>query len=229
MDLKQLWALVTIAETGNLRRAAELLQLVQPAVSRQLRLLEDDVGVRLFRRERHGMALTDASRALLPEPLWVVGPASAGLQADRPVPLGQLARRPLLPPNGLQGQRTLVDHACALAGVGLTAVAETNAIDAQKALVLGGRGWTVLPPISFSAELDAGLLSGAPPTDPRIERTIALALPAHRNGGAHAVRVAAPLEDCARSAVAQGRWPEARWVGPSFHPGMPKTAARNGG
>ena len=65
MDLKQLRAFVTIAETGNMTRAAELLHLVQPAVSRQLRLLEDDVGARLFQRERHGMALTDAGRALL--------------------------------------------------------------------------------------------------------------------------------------------------------------------
>lgn len=311
MDLKQLRAFVTIAETGNLTRAAELLHLVQPAVSRQLRLLEDDVGAQLFRRERHGMALTDAGRALLTharralleldrgraelrgsaqepagivtvgllpstvgvlastlvhavaarhpriglriavgyagtlqqwleggeidsaivygverasrlssqpllaEPLWVAGPASAGLRPEAPVPLAQLAGRPLVLPNGPQGLRTLLDHACAMAGVELSAAAETNAMEAQKSLVLGGHGWTVLPPIAFAPEREAGLLSGAPLGEPRIERTIALALPAHRDGGAPVARVAALLEDCARQAVAQGRWPEARWVGPA--------------
>ena len=65
MDFKQLRAFMTVADTGNVTRAAQLLNLVQPAVSRQLRLLEEDLGAELFRRERHGMLLTDAGRALL--------------------------------------------------------------------------------------------------------------------------------------------------------------------
>ena len=65
MDFKQLRAFLTVAETGNVTRAAELLNLVQPAVSRQLRLLEEDVGAELFERERHGMVLTEAGQALV--------------------------------------------------------------------------------------------------------------------------------------------------------------------
>jgi len=65
MDLKHLRAFLTVAETGSVTRASEVLHLVQPAVSRQLRLLEEDVGAALFDRERHGMALTDAGHALL--------------------------------------------------------------------------------------------------------------------------------------------------------------------
>jgi len=65
MDLKQLRAFLTVADTGNVTRAAEVLNLVQPAVSRQLRLLEEDFGADLFERERHGMVLTDAGRALV--------------------------------------------------------------------------------------------------------------------------------------------------------------------
>lgn len=64
MDFKQLRAFITVAETGNVTRAAEVLHLVQPAVSRQIMLLEQDVGAPLFTRERHGMVLTDAGRAL---------------------------------------------------------------------------------------------------------------------------------------------------------------------
>jgi len=65
MDFKQLRAFLTVADTGNVTRAAELLNLVQPAVSRQVRLLEEDIGVELFERERHGMVLTEAGRSLV--------------------------------------------------------------------------------------------------------------------------------------------------------------------
>ncbi len=65
MDFKQLRALVTVAETGNVTRAATLLNIVQPAVSRQLRLLEEDVGAILFERGRHGMQLTQSGKTLV--------------------------------------------------------------------------------------------------------------------------------------------------------------------
>lgn len=64
MDFKQLKAFLTVAETGNVTRAAQLLNIVQPAVSRQLKLLEDDVGTALFERDRRGMRLTDAGKML---------------------------------------------------------------------------------------------------------------------------------------------------------------------
>ena len=65
MDLKQLRAFVTVAETGNVTRASALLNLVQPAVSRQLKLLEEDLGTELFDRSRHGMQLTQSGKAML--------------------------------------------------------------------------------------------------------------------------------------------------------------------
>jgi DNA-binding transcriptional LysR family regulator len=60
VDIKQLRALLTIAETGSVTKAAAALHIVQPAVSRQLRLLEEDVGTALFSRGRYGMELTDS-------------------------------------------------------------------------------------------------------------------------------------------------------------------------
>ncbi|WP_454691731.1 LysR family transcriptional regulator [Achromobacter aloeverae] len=65
MEFKQLRAFLTVAETGNVTRAADMLHLVQPAVSRQLRLLEEDIGTPLFKRSRHGMVLTAAGQALV--------------------------------------------------------------------------------------------------------------------------------------------------------------------
>jgi DNA-binding transcriptional LysR family regulator len=58
MDFRQLKALLAIADTGSMTKAAEMLNIVQPAVSRQLKLLEEDVGVVLFERHRMGMQLT---------------------------------------------------------------------------------------------------------------------------------------------------------------------------
>ncbi|SAK99636.1 LysR family transcriptional regulator [Caballeronia pedi] len=60
MDIKQLRALIAVADTGSVTRAASLLHIVQPAVSRQLRLLEEDVGTALFARGRYGMEVTQA-------------------------------------------------------------------------------------------------------------------------------------------------------------------------
>jgi DNA-binding transcriptional LysR family regulator len=60
VDFKQLKALVTVAEVGSVTRAAELLHLVQPAVTRQIRTLEQELGVDLFERTRYGMRPTEA-------------------------------------------------------------------------------------------------------------------------------------------------------------------------
>ncbi|MGW1274548.1 LysR family transcriptional regulator, partial [Streptomyces sp. NPDC002491] len=60
MDIKQLKAIVTVAEVGSVTRAAELLHLVQPAVTRQIRTLEQELGIDLFERTGQGMRPTDA-------------------------------------------------------------------------------------------------------------------------------------------------------------------------
>jgi LysR family nitrogen assimilation transcriptional regulator len=64
LDIKQLKALVTVIEAGSVTRAAELLHLVQPAVTRQIRSLEHELGVPLFERTRQGMRPTAAGANL---------------------------------------------------------------------------------------------------------------------------------------------------------------------
>ena len=54
------------AETGSFSKAARRLQVSQPAISQQIRSLEQSLRAQLFRRSNQGVALTDAGKALLP-------------------------------------------------------------------------------------------------------------------------------------------------------------------
>ena len=65
MELYQLRTFVAVAEEGHLTRAGERLHLSQPAVSGQIKALEQGLGLRLFDRSASGMALTVAGRDLL--------------------------------------------------------------------------------------------------------------------------------------------------------------------
>ncbi|SDN74013.1 LysR family transcriptional regulator [Afipia sp. GAS231] len=57
---------ITIAREGSVSRAATLLSLTQPAVSLQLKGLEESIGLQLFNRTSGGFTLTEAGAALLP-------------------------------------------------------------------------------------------------------------------------------------------------------------------
>jgi DNA-binding transcriptional LysR family regulator len=65
MELRHLRYFVMTAEERNVSRAAARLYVTQPAISRQLKELEAELGVTLFRREHHGIRLTEAGEALL--------------------------------------------------------------------------------------------------------------------------------------------------------------------
>jgi DNA-binding transcriptional LysR family regulator len=60
MDLTQLRTLIQVAELGSMNKAADRLRIAQPALSRQIRLLEEELNARLFVRHGRGMALTPA-------------------------------------------------------------------------------------------------------------------------------------------------------------------------
>src|SRR5580700_10829460 len=63
MELRQIRSFLSIAETLHFGRTAELLHLSQPALSLQIRALEEEVGVRLFERNRRKTTLTAAGFA----------------------------------------------------------------------------------------------------------------------------------------------------------------------
>ena len=67
MDLRQLRYFVAVAEQGNISQAAKKIFLSQPALSRQIKALEDEVGQCLLERQAHSIRLTPAGEALLRE------------------------------------------------------------------------------------------------------------------------------------------------------------------
>lgn len=64
MDTHRLKYFLRIAEERSITRAAGVLGIAQPALSRQLQLLEEDLGVTLFTRTRRGVELTEAGERL---------------------------------------------------------------------------------------------------------------------------------------------------------------------
>lgn len=65
MDLMRLQYFVAVAEAGSFSRAAAALHMSQPALSRQVLLLEEEVGQRLFERTGRGAQATESGLALL--------------------------------------------------------------------------------------------------------------------------------------------------------------------
>ena len=63
MELRQIRSFLSIAETLHFGRTAELIHLSQPALSLQIKALEEEVGVRLFERNRRKTTLTAAGLA----------------------------------------------------------------------------------------------------------------------------------------------------------------------
>jgi LysR family nitrogen assimilation transcriptional regulator len=86
MDLKQLEYFRHVAELGSFTRAASFLSVVQPALSRQVRQLEAELGQNLFDRNGRGVVLTDAGTRLLEHTrgiLMQVGRARQELEDQR--------------------------------------------------------------------------------------------------------------------------------------------------
>lgn len=91
--MRDLRYFLTVAEELHFTRAAERLYVSQPALSKQVRVLERQLGVELFRRDARGVTLTEAGTALLPHARRVLDAWSEGaaaLEAARAAARGTL-------------------------------------------------------------------------------------------------------------------------------------------
>ena len=106
--LELLETFCAVAEAGSLTKAAERLHLTQPAITRQMRALERELGAPLLTRTSQGVALTPAGRAVLAHAREAMGAVRAARQAaaaesgDDPARLrvaaGLMATQYVLPP-----------------------------------------------------------------------------------------------------------------------------------
>jgi len=73
MELSQLRTIIHVAELGSLSKAADRLHIAQPALSRQVRMLEEELGTRLFDRHGRGMIITEAGQDVLRHAYRIIG------------------------------------------------------------------------------------------------------------------------------------------------------------
>jgi len=89
MELRHLRYFVAVAELQNFTRAATRLRVAQPALSRQIRDLEEELGASLFERNPRGVRLTEAGAAFLPEARDVLRRAGEAAQIVRAAARGE--------------------------------------------------------------------------------------------------------------------------------------------
>jgi DNA-binding transcriptional LysR family regulator len=93
VELRHLRYFVVVAEELNLRRAADRLEITQPAVTKQVAGLEEQVGVSLFARDRHRLTgLTSADADFLAEARQIVEHVEDAIRRVQLVALGRSGR-----------------------------------------------------------------------------------------------------------------------------------------
>jgi len=94
MDMRQLKYFVAVAEVGSFTKAAIILDIAQPAVSRQIRELEAELGISLLVRNGRGAVLTDAGVRFLSRAKMILDDAERALQEARSLkgrPMGMVS------------------------------------------------------------------------------------------------------------------------------------------
>ncbi|GGI53296.1 LysR family transcriptional regulator [Oxalicibacterium solurbis] len=92
IDLRLLRYFVAVAEEGHLTKAAQRLGIQQPPLSQQIRALEKELGVALFRRLPRGMELTESGHALLADAHLILEQVGTTIDSVRRIARGERGR-----------------------------------------------------------------------------------------------------------------------------------------
>jgi DNA-binding transcriptional LysR family regulator len=92
MELRHLRYFVAVAEHGHVTRAAESLGIQQPPLSQQIKALEDELGVQLFKRKPRGVELTDAGGAFLERARVILSEVERAFASTRRTARGEQGR-----------------------------------------------------------------------------------------------------------------------------------------
>jgi len=92
MELRHLRYFIAVAEEGHITRAAERLGIQQPPLSLQIRSLEKELNVQLFKRLPRGVELTDAGTAFLAQARGILDQVERALAATRRTARGEQGR-----------------------------------------------------------------------------------------------------------------------------------------
>src|SRR5438067_5763857 len=89
MELRHLRYFVAVAENLNFTKAAEKLHLAQPSLTRQIRNLEEEIGVRLLNRARSQVTLTEEGRSFLADARRILALATESILAVQRLSRGE--------------------------------------------------------------------------------------------------------------------------------------------
>jgi len=303
MEFSQIRTIIHVAELGSLSKAADRLHIAQPALSRRVRLLEEELGVRLFERHGRGMVVSEAgqeflrhayritaeiqelkstlsdneaslrghvsigmpptvsdvlavhlvsafrarhpdatirivsayssyllewlhkgeidvailfeskkarsvkSEPLLEERLFLIGPESSNLSADKSVQFSSLQKERLLLPSPGHNLRSLLEECAKAQEINLNVSVETDSYSTLKNLVRAGHGMTILPLAPIHQEISNAQLSYAPLVQPVPKRRLMMSYPSDRPPTRLAKFAYGALQDSAKDLVSRGVWP----------------------
>src|SRR5947207_2950959 len=183
MELRSLSYFVRIAELGSITRAAAHLRLAQPALTRHVQRLEEELGVALFTRANRGVRLTEAGEKLLESAMRILRDVERS--GD------ELRRTPLVLGDGL---RAAMAALLAGRGIELRVETEVNDNETMRLMVQRGAAASVLPYSSVARECERGLLEAHRLTEAGVFRTLAL--------GVRASRTASPAREAVVRTIA---------------------------